>query len=84
MQPLSHSRKRGETGDGCDGSGGRETNFAEGLPLYFRDHEGQPMPSGGVGWLDGQPRPIGGAIRHRPAAQQSRVGSAPTEPGLLR
>lgn len=23
-------------------------NFAEGLPLYFRDHDGQPMPVGGV------------------------------------
>jgi hypothetical protein len=23
-------------------------NFAEGLPLYFRDHEGAPMPIGGV------------------------------------
>jgi hypothetical protein len=23
-------------------------NFAEGLPLYFRDHNGEPMPQGGV------------------------------------
>jgi hypothetical protein len=23
-------------------------NFAEGLPLYFRDHDGEPMPVGGV------------------------------------
>lgn len=23
-------------------------NFAEGLPLYFRDHDGEPMPTGGV------------------------------------
>jgi hypothetical protein len=23
-------------------------NFAEGLPLYFRDHDGAPMPAGGV------------------------------------
>lgn len=23
-------------------------NFAEGLPLYFRDHDGKPMPVGGV------------------------------------
>lgn len=23
-------------------------NFAEGLPLYFRDHDGPPMPEGGV------------------------------------
>jgi hypothetical protein len=23
-------------------------NFAEGLPLYFRDHDGNPMPVGGI------------------------------------
>lgn len=23
-------------------------NFAEGLPLYFRDHDGAPMPTGGI------------------------------------
>ena len=23
-------------------------NFAEGLPLYFRDHDGAPMPVGGI------------------------------------
>jgi hypothetical protein len=23
-------------------------NFAEGLPLYFRDHDGDPMPVGGI------------------------------------
>ncbi len=23
-------------------------NFAEGLPLYFRDHDGEPMPEGGI------------------------------------
>ena len=23
-------------------------NFAEGLPLYFRDHDGPPMPVGGI------------------------------------
>jgi len=23
-------------------------NFAEGLPLYFRDHDGKPMPEGGI------------------------------------
>lgn len=23
-------------------------NFAEGLPLFFRDHDGEPMPNGGI------------------------------------
>ncbi len=28
--------------------------LAEGLPLYFRDHDGQPMPEGGYNWKDGR------------------------------
>ena len=40
-------------------------NFAEGLPLYFRDHGGPAMPSGGL-TLDGeQVVPIGDIIEHR-------------------
>src|SRR5690606_8611537 len=27
---------------------GRPINFSEGLPLLFRDHDGKPMPSGGI------------------------------------
>ena len=40
-------------------------NFAEGLPLYFRDHGGPAMPSGGL-TLDGeQIVAIGDIIEHR-------------------
>jgi len=39
-------------------------NFAEGLPLYFRDHDGQPMPVGGFE-MDGETIiPLGDIIHH--------------------
>lgn len=39
-------------------------NFAEGLPLYFRDHDGQPMPVGGFE-MDGERIiPLGDVIQH--------------------
>lgn len=40
--------------------------FAEGLPLFFRDHDGPPMPEGGLE-LDpatGRPRALGPTVRH--------------------
>jgi hypothetical protein len=39
-------------------------NFAEGLPLYFRDHNGQPMPQGGVRIEDNKAIPIGDLVQH--------------------
>ncbi len=39
-------------------------NFAEGLPLYFRDHDGPPMPEGGVTVVDGKLIAIGATVRH--------------------
>jgi hypothetical protein len=39
-------------------------NFAEGLPLYFRDHDGQPMPLGGVRFEGDIPFAEGDVIRH--------------------
>ncbi len=39
--------------------------FAEGLPLYFRDHEGRPMPEGGYRVVDGTPVPTGDSVQHR-------------------
>lgn len=39
-------------------------NFAEGLPLYFRDHDGPPMPEGGVRVENGQPVALGATVRH--------------------
>ncbi len=39
-------------------------NFAEGLPLYFRDHDGAPMPEGGLSLSDGVVTPTGAIVRH--------------------
>lgn len=39
-------------------------NYAEGLPLYFRDHDGPPMPQGGVRIENGQPVALGDTVRH--------------------
>jgi hypothetical protein len=39
-------------------------NFAEGLPLYFRDHDGQPMPVGGVRFEGDVPFAEGDVVRH--------------------
>jgi hypothetical protein len=39
-------------------------NFAEGLPLYFRDHDGQPMPVGGIRFEGEVPFAEGDMIRH--------------------
>lgn len=40
-------------------------NFAEGLPLYFRDHFGDPMPVGGINLDDGKPIAVGVVVQHR-------------------
>jgi hypothetical protein len=39
-------------------------NFAEGLPLYFRDTDGEAMPVGGIAVRDGNPVPTGALLRH--------------------
>jgi len=39
-------------------------NFAEGLPLYFRDHDGPPMPEGGVQNENGNLVAIGATVQH--------------------
>lgn len=39
-------------------------NFAEGLPLYFRDHNGPAMPQGGVEVVDGKPVASGDLVVH--------------------
>jgi hypothetical protein len=38
--------------------------IAEGLPLYFRDHDGEPMPTGGLEERDGKIVAIGATVRH--------------------
>jgi hypothetical protein len=40
-------------------------NFAEGLPLFFRDHNGSPMPVGGFKVVDGTPVATGDLVTHR-------------------
>jgi hypothetical protein len=40
-------------------------NFANGLPLYFRDHDGPPMPEGGVRVEDGQTIAVGAVVQHQ-------------------
>ncbi|GJM42344.1 MAG: peptidase M24 [Ardenticatenaceae bacterium] len=38
--------------------------LSEGLPLYFRDHDGTPMPEGGVTWVNGRKLPQGPIVQH--------------------
>ena len=38
--------------------------LAEGLPLYFRDHDGEPMPAGGFEVRGGVEVPTGAIVRH--------------------
>jgi hypothetical protein len=37
---------------------------AEGLPLYFRDHDGRPMPTGGWEEQDAKAVLLGPTVRH--------------------
>jgi len=43
---------------------GQPANFAEGLPLFFRDHDGPAMPTGGFKVVSGVAIPIGPLVRH--------------------
>ena len=40
-------------------------NFAEGLPLYFRDHDGPSMPEGGLEVRDGKVTLTGAVVKHQ-------------------
>jgi hypothetical protein len=55
---LQRQSPRGKRGDD------RPANLAEGLPLFFRDHDGAPMPAGGVEVANGKLRPLGPVVRH--------------------
>ena len=44
----------------------------EGLPLFFRDHDGAPMPKGGFDEVDGRPVPRGDVVRHTGSAPPAR------------
>ncbi|MBI9049901.1 MAG: M23 family metallopeptidase [Anaerolineaceae bacterium] len=39
--------------------------FGEGLPLYFRDHDGPAMPEGGFKIVDETPQPLGPIVQHQ-------------------
>ncbi|HYE58657.1 MAG TPA: M23 family metallopeptidase [Rhodothermales bacterium] len=43
--------------------------FAEGLPLYFRDHDGRAMPEGGLFSRGGRAVATGDVVTHRPGAR---------------
>ena len=51
---------------------GRPLNFSEGRPLFFRDHDGDPMPEGGLEERDGTFVMTGAVVRHIGTAVTSR------------
>ena len=52
---IHHQRQPPDSGGGL---------LVEGLPLFFRDHDGPPMPEGGFDVVDGRPVPRGAVVRH--------------------
>ena len=51
----------------------RPLNFSEGLPLFFRDHDGDPMPEGGLEERDGKIVMTGAVVRHIGVAEAART-----------
>lgn len=49
--------------------------FAEGLPLYFRDHDGPPMPEGGIVEVDGKLVAAGAVVQHQLKASADSSGT---------
>lgn len=52
----------------------RPVNFSEGLPLFFRDHDGAAMPLGGADVVDGNPIATGAIVRHVGRASATAPG----------
>ena len=52
---IHHQRQHPDFGEGI---------LIEGLPLYFRDHDGAPMPEGGFQVVDGRAVPKGAVVQH--------------------
>lgn len=60
----------------------RRINLAEGLPLYFRDHDGDPMPEGGLAKRDGKLAPVGAIVQHAGAGAEGPADAGlPTSDG---
>jgi hypothetical protein len=55
---IHHQRQHPDFGEGV---------LIEGLPLYFRDHDGEPMPSGGFKEEGGRAVPKGAIVQHKGA-----------------
>lgn len=55
--------------------------IAEGLPLFFRDHDGPPMPSGGVKVDGDRVEAIGPVIQHVASKYSRAKQSSPTQGG---
>jgi hypothetical protein len=55
---VHHQRQHPDFGEGV---------LAEGLPLYFRDHDGAAMPEGGFVEVEGRAAPKGAVVRHKGA-----------------
>jgi hypothetical protein len=65
---IHHQRQHPDFGKGI---------LIEGLPLYFRDHDGAPMPEGGFEVVDGRTVPKGAVVQHT-------GGRSSTEPAISR
>lgn len=55
---IHHQRQHPDYGEGV---------LIEGLPLYFRDHAGEPMPLGGFEEVGGRAVPKGAVVQHKGA-----------------
>ena len=56
----------------------RPLNFSEGLPLFFRDHDGPAMPQGGLRIEDGKVVFTGDEVQHRDPGTDSPPREAET------
>jgi hypothetical protein len=59
-----HHQRQDPLGFGGDLNLG--VNLVEGLPLYFRDHDGAAMPEGGLATVAERVELRGAVVQHRP------------------
>ena len=58
----------------------RPLNFSEGLPLYFRGHDGPAMPEGGIETIDGNVVLVGDTVQHSETGADARPMHRRTSP----